>query len=547
MKRIHLLLFYLLLSVIAIAQVTITEDEGRYGIYNSYKKRWEVDPAYLEIREIGIYDGRQYFAVCSAKDRKWGIIRSDNYKRLYLPPNFEDVKSSTNVNLFSAVPFLCIREKSGWGIIELGSGEFWYIRESQYKSIQPDPTEQKVYCQHWDSNKPDDVLTDHDLKKSYDYVLNKVSQHQETPAKNPKSSSQTRSRRETVSTVKPTCEILSPVPGSTYNTNSIRLRYTTNLRPNDYIVSFKVDGGIVEPISSGTEKGAKVEQGIEVELPMPQIEGKDVHVEIQLQDKNDIYATPQTVTIKYVGEKRKPALHIFAVGISEYLADDLQNLNYAAKDAQDFVQTVSESDLQMYSSTHSIVILNHDATTANIKDSLTVFSNQVNQDDVVMLFFSGHGYNENDDQYFVTYDVSAADKSYNGVAFSFIRKRMTDMVNKHCHVVIFMDACHSGAMAGTKDAEAKNIIWAMPGVIGYYSSTSSEKSAELEDLGNGVFTHVLLDAINGKVANKNGEITAQTLGEYLRKNVWEKTKGRQTPIMENKLGEFVLLHTSKKK
>ena len=54
MKRIHLLLFSLFLSVIAIAQVTITEDEGRYGIFNTLKKRWVVDPAYLEIHQIGI-------------------------------------------------------------------------------------------------------------------------------------------------------------------------------------------------------------------------------------------------------------------------------------------------------------------------------------------------------------------------------------------------------------------------------------------------------------------------------------------------------------
>lgn len=547
MKRIHLLLFSLFLSLTAIAQVTIVEEESRYGIYNSHKKRWEVDPAYLEIREIGIYDGRQYFAARSAKDRKWGIIRSDNYKRWHLPPNFEDVKCSTNFDLFSAIPILCIREKSGWGIIELGSGKFWYIRESLYKAIQPDPTERKIYCQPWDTNKQDEVLTDHDLKKAYDYVLSKVSQQQGTPAKDPKSSSKTHSRRGENPIVKPTCKILSPTPGSTYSTNTIRLRYTTNLRPNNYIVSFYINGPKVEPISIGTEKGVKLEQGTEVELPMPQNIGEEAWIVVRIEDLNGTHADPQTINVKYVGEKKKPALRIFAVGISEYPAADLQNLNYAAKDAQDFVQAVSQSNLQMYSSTHSVVILNHDATTSKIKDSLTEFCNDVNQDDVVMLFFSGHGYNENDDQYFVTYDVSAAEKSYNGLAFSFIRKRMLDMVNKHCHVIVFMDACHSGAMAGTKDAETKGIIWAMPGVIGYYSSTSAEKSAELENLENGVFTHALLEAINGKIANENGEITAQTLGNYLQAYVRKQTKGRQTPIVENKLGEYVLLHTNKKK
>jgi len=546
MKRIHLLLFSLLVSVIAIAQVTINEEEGRYGIFNTQKKRWVVDPAYLKIRQIGIYDGYLYFALCSEKDHKWGIMRSDNYKKMLIPNIFDDVECYPNSDLFSTIPILCIREKSGWGIIELGSGEFWYIRESKYKSIRPEATERKIYCQYWDASQPDDVLSDNDLKKSYEYVLKEVRKNQETIAGKPNSPSETQSRRGADSGVRPTCKILSPADGSTYSSNTIRLRYTTNLRPNNYTITFKVDGGIVEPISIGTEKGAKVEQGIEVELPMPQVVGKDVNIELELVDKNDFYATPSRIVVKYTGEKQKPALRIFAVGISDYPAADLPNLNYAAKDAQDFEKAVSESDLQMYSSFHSKVILNHDATASNIRKELVEFCRSVNQDDVVMLFFSGHGISEDEDSYFLTYDASA-ENFYDGVEFAFIRRRMSDLVNKHSHVIIFMDACQSGAMAGTKGAEAKGIAYAIPGVIGYYSSTSTEKSAELEDLENGVFTHALLDALNGKAANEKGEITAYKLEDYLQDNVRTQTRGKQTPIIENNLGEFVLLHTSKKK
>lgn len=543
MKRISLLLYSILLASVAMAQVVIKPEDNHYGIYNTHTKRWEVEPVYLDIRDIGIYDGRQYFAACRTKDRKWGVIRSDNYKLWYLNPSFDDVVCATHSDIFSAIPILCMREKSAWGIIELGTGEFWYLRTCQYKSIQLDSIDRKVYCTYWEADKPDEVLFDYDLKKSYDYLLGLIRERTEKASSTP-GAPPVEPKNDVVNLViKPTCKILSPAYGSTYTSNSIRLRYTTNLTPNNYTVKFFVNGSEVEPIPLGTEKGAKIDSGIEVELPMPQNLGAEVMVGIRVQDNNGIWADPQSIKVMYVGERPKPTLHIFAVGVSEYPAEDLQNLNYAAKDAQDFVKAITRSDLHMYSQVVPIVILDQDATSINIRNKLSELSRNVKQDDVVMLFFSGHGINENDDRYFLTYDASA-ERCYNGLDFLFIRKRMKDMVNKHSHVVVFMDACHSGAMFGTKGS-AKGITLATPGVTGFYSSTADEKSAEIEDLENGVFTRALLEAMEGKIANEDGEITIQQLWDYILTYVREQTNGRQTPIIENAIGEYVLLHIKK--
>ena len=541
MKRFYLLLFSLLISLMAVSQVVIKSDENRYGIYNSHTKKWEVDPFYLKIREIGIYDGRQYFAVCSEKGHKWGVIRSDKYKQWYLPPQLEDVECYPGTDMFSSIPILCVREKGGWGIIELGSGEFWYIRKGQYKSIRLDSSEEKFLCQNWDSSQPDEILNDYDLKRAYEYVQSAIAKRTGTPIESP----QTTSAGKTNMITKPTCQILSPATGSTYETNTIRLRYTTNLSPGSYFVTFEVNGDSVQPIHTGVEKGAKIEQGIEVELPMPQTLGKEAKIQIHLQDMNGIWADPQTIKLMYVGPKAKPTLHIFAVGISEYQAADLENLKYADKDAQDFVKAIMNSDLHiMYGNIDRTVILNQEATANYIRTKLTELKDNVKQDDVVMLFFSGHGINENEESYFVTNNVLSAKEYYNGVEFDFIRKRMTDMVNKHSHVIVFMDACHSGAMFGTK-GNTKGITFATPGVIGFYSSTSGEKSVEIDDLGNGVFTSAILNAINGNIANEEGEITTQQLWDYVVKYVREKTGGNQTPISENNIGEYVLLHVKK--
>ena len=66
MKRFYLLFISLLFSLVAVSQVVIKAEDDRYGIFNSHTKKWEVEPVYLDIRDIGIFDGRQYFAVCTA-------------------------------------------------------------------------------------------------------------------------------------------------------------------------------------------------------------------------------------------------------------------------------------------------------------------------------------------------------------------------------------------------------------------------------------------------------------------------------------------------
>lgn len=162
-----------------------------------------------------------------------------------------------------------------------------------------------------------------------------------------------------------------------------------------------------------------------------------------------------------------------------------------------------------------------------------------------MLFFSGHGVKQDDERYFMTSNASA-EEYYNGLEFGFIRRRMSDMYeSKLCRVLVFMDACHSGAMLGAK-GYTKDITLASPGIIGFYSSTASEQSAETDKLQNGVFTRVLLDGLKGGAVDKDGQVTIYQLDSYIKTQVSERTKGKQSPIVENKEGDAVLFHINKK-
>jgi uncharacterized caspase-like protein len=102
-----------------------------------------------------------------------------------------------------------------------------------------------------------------------------------------------------------------------------------------------------------------------------------------------------------------------------------------------------------------------------------------------------------------------------------------------------MDACHSGALYGQKST-TENFAFSEPGVIGFYSSTESQKSNESEKWSNGIFTKALIEGLKGKAVDADGNITLDNLEKYIRETVRKATNGKQMPIFENKQGNFIL-------
>ena len=340
---------------------------------------------------------------------------------------------------------------------------------------------------------------------------------------------------------KPIVSILLPATDATYTDPNVTIRYQATVYDGSTpTIHIWVNGEEVEakPNAKVQKKGVSAAWD-EVELILPKDKDRLCKVMLSITDGSGFYSENKTISLRYVGEMPKPKLHIFAVGVSEYDSRNLSKLEYAAKDAKDFVATVRSSDLSMYEKLVTpIIFTNEAATKSGIEKGLASLVRDVDQDDVVMLFFSGHGVTDGEDTYFMSVDAEG-DEPYTGVDFSLIRKNMTKMIEKKCKVLIFMDACYSGAMYLTK-SNLKNITFADSDIIGFYSSTASQTSAEFSKDENGVFTKALISGLKGKAKNKEGEITAYGLGKYISDYVSDKTDGKQSPIVENKVGDFVI-------
>ncbi|WP_163631166.1 WG repeat-containing protein [Paludibacter sp. 221] len=332
----------------------------------------------------------------------------------------------------------------------------------------------------------------------------------------------------------PTVKILSPHNGSNYTSGEVNIAYSTKTSDGnapDILVS--VNGKAYNMQTKGVKRASN-----ELVLKLP-TQGTN-YVQLIARDSKGLTSEPVSIELNYTGGKLKPTLHMVSVGVSKYNDRDIKDLMFGAKDAVDFANTITKNKSDLYKEIKQPVVLtNEKATALKIKTALNTLAKNVEQGDVVFLFFSGHGAEEDGDKYFLSADAESGNLYSTAVNFEDINRAMRILKDKLCSVIIFMDACHAGGLFATKNVQSK--VYEIPvGITGFLSSTSMQKSVEDPKWNNGIFTRALIDGMNGKAKDANGHVNTLDLGNYIKSTVMKETKQSQSPTTQNAIGEFIL-------
>jgi len=243
------------------------------------------------------------------------------------------------------------------------------------------------------------------------------------------------------------------------------------------------------------------------------------------------------------------------IGIDKYKYSD--QLNYAVKDAEAVKDMlISKFD---FPEKNIRYLTDEEATLSNIKLALDDISSSADANDRVLVFYSGHGETEqNNDGTETGYIIPVEgrqDKPYaTGLAMDEILR--TCQMSNAKHMLFLMDACYSGLMT----ENVKGI--STPQVEGYLSKVANEKARQIITAGGGdeqvierdewqhsAFTKNLIEGFDTWEAdyNKDGCITTDELSTYLRENVTEDSDFQQTPqdgrFRNSGGGEFVFFGT----
>lgn len=238
------------------------------------------------------------------------------------------------------------------------------------------------------------------------------------------------------------------------------------------------------------------------------------------------------------------------VGVGEYASEDIPDLEFAPADAR-AVKEFLESDAAGPFD-EVLYLENERATGAAMREALFVFLQQADWDDLVVIYYAGHGAPDPgrpDNLYLLPTDAELGSLASTGFPMWDVKTALRRQIAAE-RVLVIADACHS---AGTADGDVvggSNSNEIAGGFQGLFTpsrrlmmTAADTNEFSLEDErwgGHGVFTHFMLDGLRGAGdLNDDGIVTFTELFEHVNENVRSATNGRQNP-QRSGLGDIPL-------
>ncbi|WP_052887568.1 caspase family protein [Thermogemmatispora carboxidivorans] len=261
-------------------------------------------------------------------------------------------------------------------------------------------------------------------------------------------------------------------------------------------------------------------------------------------------------------------LHAVLVGINRYQDARISALQYAASDAERFYGQLASSlaaeDLSLQ------LLIDEQATRKAI---ITVIGEHLprlaSREDVILLYFAGHGSPETSEapdrfsRYLIAHDTEYDAIFATGLELEYDLIRLLQRLPARL-VVVILDTCFSGRAGGrtfegpllrTRRTELRGPVAFAPGLqdlplgegrIILAACDDDEVAGEDEGLRQGIFTYFLLQALSGPEASvpasgpgcnepEERTISLSTLYDRVAMAVVTFTRGRQHPVLNGRL------------
>jgi hypothetical protein len=255
----------------------------------------------------------------------------------------------------------------------------------------------------------------------------------------------------------------------------------------------------------------------------------------------------------------RPALYAIVVGTADYAGTAL-DLKYSGKDARDMANALQQIGTQLFGvDSLFIQLLTTDTSDqalqpskTNIKTAFDKVKSRAKAEDILAVYFSGHGVSYGDaDQalfYYLTMDIGSENLSDAGIrnARTISSAELTRWINDipAQKQVLILDACNSGRVVenlstGKKALNSSQIraldrMKDRTGMFVLTGSAADKVSYEAGKYGQGLLTYSLLQGMSGLALTPDKRVDVSTLFEFARDQVPQLAKGIggvQTPML----------------
>lgn len=239
---------------------------------------------------------------------------------------------------------------------------------------------------------------------------------------------------------------------------------------------------------------------------------------------------PKQVTI--------PRSYALVIGVAAYqnLPDKAQ-LQFSERDAEAIYSILISPEGGNFRAENVHKLIGPRATLANIRREIEQWLPSVTKDDDrVLIYFAGHGFVHSGRGFLAPYDIHPDNIAATGYPMDDLGVNFGAKI-KGKWKVLLTDSCHSGAIMPAEDAAFlnKRLLDLNKNLFSLTASRDRERSFESAEWGggHGIFTYYVVKGLEGLAdENADGIVTADELGEYVRRNVREASGGQQNPTSD---------------
>jgi WD40 repeat protein len=243
--------------------------------------------------------------------------------------------------------------------------------------------------------------------------------------------------------------------------------------------------------------------------------------------------------------RRKGTAHILAIGVNKYAPNPFfRNLKFAVADADEFAAETQHQQAQLakYEQVEVVKLIDQAATKANILAALAKLAKTVQPEDVVIVYFAGHGLAEGGRFYLVPHDLGAtagpelastqaaldAALAAQGISDRELAQAFEQMDAGQLTMIV--DACNSGqALGDEKDGRgpmnAKGLAQLAydKGMYILTAAQSYQAALEAPQVGHGLLTFALVEeGLRQAMADdepKDGQVIVREWLDYATQRV----------------------------
>lgn len=252
---------------------------------------------------------------------------------------------------------------------------------------------------------------------------------------------------------------------------------------------------------------------------------------------------PALSTAEALSQALAPQRHALLIGVDDYTDPAFTDLKHAVHDAEALAEVLGRRD----GGFDTVTALTDPADTTRdaVFRALQAAQRSLRSEDVLVVYFSGHGTRLRDGErwrrFLVTSDSQSTHLDTTAIDLATLQAFFSDLAPQRKALIV--DACFNGdgksavrqpgELAPEDDAFVPPALTLGPGEAHLFATSPGRPSLEDDELGHGVYTWFLLEALSWGFAeaDRDGDevVTAWEAHDFARGRVLARTSALQVP------------------